>query len=227
MPPPDFGLIHSFKFTARAHVVLERAHLPWIQFCSRLAGVTFEVDARQLTCIEIIMQRAKLTSAEITKLAALPGNEQCVECGASAPKWASVSVGALICVGCAGLHRHCGVHLTFVRSLDMDLFEPQQVRRLKSGGNQKWDAYCASHGLVSAGMRRYDTPHAEHYRAVIAALGARCRPPAWPATLAQQWVDPHAGETSKETAAREAREASARVAQRLAAASSSVPQLRK
>jgi hypothetical protein len=68
-------------------------------------------------------------------------------------------------------------------------------------------------------MRRYDTPHAEHYRGVIAALGARCRPPSWPSTLPQQWVDPHAGETSSETAAREAKEASARVAQRLVAAS--------
>lgn len=36
------------------------------------------------------------------------------------PDWASLNLGALICIECSGIHRNLGTHLSRVRSLDLD-----------------------------------------------------------------------------------------------------------
>lgn len=58
-------------------------------------------------------------------------NNMCVECGSPNPQWASSTLGIFICYQCSGLHRSFGVHLTFVRSLNMDLWTPKQIEVMK------------------------------------------------------------------------------------------------
>lgn len=41
------------------------------------------------------------------------------------PEWASVNLGALICEECAGVHRGLGVHISRVKSLTLDKWEPE------------------------------------------------------------------------------------------------------
>ncbi|XP_064203102.1 arf-GAP with GTPase, ANK repeat and PH domain-containing protein 3 isoform X2 [Anguilla rostrata] len=48
------------------------------------------------------------------------GNSFCVDCEAANPDWASLNLGALICIECSGIHRNLGTHLSRVRSLDLD-----------------------------------------------------------------------------------------------------------
>ncbi|MCJ8750230.1 hypothetical protein PDJAM_G00260160 [Pangasius djambal] len=48
------------------------------------------------------------------------GNAFCVDCDAPNPTWASLNLGALICIECSGIHRNLGTHLSRVRSLDLD-----------------------------------------------------------------------------------------------------------
>ncbi|XP_022529675.1 arf-GAP with GTPase, ANK repeat and PH domain-containing protein 3 isoform X2 [Astyanax mexicanus] len=48
------------------------------------------------------------------------GNSFCVDCDAPNPDWASLNLGALICIECSGIHRNLGTHLSRVRSLDLD-----------------------------------------------------------------------------------------------------------
>uniref|UniRef100_A0A3P8YZQ1 ArfGAP with GTPase domain, ankyrin repeat and PH domain 2 n=1 Tax=Esox lucius TaxID=8010 RepID=A0A3P8YZQ1_ESOLU len=48
------------------------------------------------------------------------GNNFCVDCEAPNPTWASLNLGALICIECSGIHRNLGTHLSRVRSLDLD-----------------------------------------------------------------------------------------------------------
>lgn len=44
----------------------------------------------------------------------VPGNDHCAECSASAPDWASLNLGVLICIECSGIHRNLGVHISKV-----------------------------------------------------------------------------------------------------------------
>ncbi|XP_068716325.1 arf-GAP with GTPase, ANK repeat and PH domain-containing protein 1-like isoform X2 [Montipora foliosa] len=48
------------------------------------------------------------------------GNNVCVDCGAPSPDWASLNLGALMCIECSGMHRNLGSHVSRVRSLDLD-----------------------------------------------------------------------------------------------------------
>lgn len=51
------------------------------------------------------------------------------------PTWASLNLGALICIECSGIHRNLGTHLSRVRSLDLDDWPRELTLVLTSIGN--------------------------------------------------------------------------------------------
>ncbi|XP_078806307.1 arf-GAP with GTPase, ANK repeat and PH domain-containing protein 2 isoform X5 [Oryzias latipes] len=63
------------------------------------------------------------------------GNGQCVDCEAPNPTWASLNLGALICIECSGIHRNLGTHLSRVRSLDLDDWPGELTQVLAAIGN--------------------------------------------------------------------------------------------
>ncbi|XP_042347411.1 LOW QUALITY PROTEIN: arf-GAP with GTPase, ANK repeat and PH domain-containing protein 2 [Plectropomus leopardus] len=63
------------------------------------------------------------------------GNSQCVDCEAANPTWASLNLGALICIECSGIHRNLGTHLSRVRSLDLDDWPGELTQVLAAIGN--------------------------------------------------------------------------------------------
>ncbi|XP_032091354.1 arf-GAP with GTPase, ANK repeat and PH domain-containing protein 3 isoform X2 [Thamnophis elegans] len=63
------------------------------------------------------------------------GNGFCVDCDAANPDWASLNLGALICIECSGIHRHLGTHLSRVRSLDLDDWPLELVTVMTAIGN--------------------------------------------------------------------------------------------
>ncbi|XP_021336993.2 BAR_ACAPs and ArfGap_ACAP domain-containing protein isoform X2 [Danio rerio] len=64
------------------------------------------------------------------------GNQHCCDCGEAEPRWASVNLGITMCIECSGIHRSLGVHLSKVRSLTLDSWEPEQLKLLCVLGNE-------------------------------------------------------------------------------------------
>ncbi|KAL2649931.1 hypothetical protein R1flu_018059 [Riccia fluitans] len=70
-------------------------------------------------------------------LRCVPGNEICADCGTPDPDWASLNLGVLLCIECAGIHRNLGVHVSKMRSLTLDVkvWEPSVIAFFLSVGN--------------------------------------------------------------------------------------------
>lgn len=58
--------------------------------------------------------------ASVQSIKQVAGNGFCADCDQLNPTWASLNLGALICMDCASLHRNLGTHLSRVRSLELD-----------------------------------------------------------------------------------------------------------
>lgn len=65
----------------------------------------------------------------------MEGNEVCVDCGAPSPDWASLNLGALMCIECSGIHRNLGTHVSRVRSLDLDEWPSELTAVMSAIGN--------------------------------------------------------------------------------------------
>uniref|UniRef100_A0A8D0BLY1 ArfGAP with GTPase domain, ankyrin repeat and PH domain 2 n=1 Tax=Salvator merianae TaxID=96440 RepID=A0A8D0BLY1_SALMN len=94
-----------------------------------------------LQCCESSKNKARMDSqSEAVAIQAIrnaKGNSLCVDCGALNPTWASLNLGALICIECSGIHRNLGTHLSRVRSLDLDDWPLELTLVLTSIGNER------------------------------------------------------------------------------------------
>ncbi|XP_052578262.1 arf-GAP with GTPase, ANK repeat and PH domain-containing protein 3 isoform X2 [Peromyscus californicus insignis] len=75
------------------------------------------------------------TTLAVQAVRTVRGNSFCIDCEAPNPDWASLNLGALMCIECSGIHRHLGAHLSRVRSLDLDDWPPELLAVMTAMGN--------------------------------------------------------------------------------------------
>uniref|UniRef100_A0A3Q4GAG3 Small ArfGAP2 n=1 Tax=Neolamprologus brichardi TaxID=32507 RepID=A0A3Q4GAG3_NEOBR len=74
--------------------------------------------------------------AVLNSLLALEENKYCADCESKGPRWASWNLGIFICIRCAGIHRNLGVHISKVKSVNLDQWTQEQVQ-VREMGNAK------------------------------------------------------------------------------------------
>ena len=110
--------------------------------------------------------------------------------------WASINLGAFVCIQCSGIHRAIGVHLSKVRAVAADDWNDDWVDNMERWGNARagafWEAAAPAHRPTGAGSEVASRAVADYIRAkydqrLFAISGIE--PGAWlrSTTLANGW----------------------------------------
>ncbi|KAG9492766.1 hypothetical protein GDO78_000980 [Eleutherodactylus coqui] len=67
--------------------------------------------------------------AVLSELLLREENKFCADCQAKGPRWASWNIGVFVCIRCAGVHRNLGVHISRVKSVNLDQWTQEQIQK--------------------------------------------------------------------------------------------------
>ncbi|KAM6956556.1 stromal membrane-associated protein 1 [Aplochiton taeniatus] len=88
-------------------------------------------------------------------------NKYCADCEAKGPRWASWNLGVFMCIRCAGIHRNLGVHISRVKSVNLDQWTPEQIQSMVDMGNSRARQLYEAH--LPENFRRPQTDQAVEF----------------------------------------------------------------
>lgn len=108
----------------------------------------------------------------LTTILNKPHNKTCADCDSKNPRWASLSLGVLVCIRCCGHHRNLGTHISKMKSVTLDKWQPDWCcifEKLDNViANAHWEGRKPEHvrkpteGSSSGDVERYIRDKYEH-----------------------------------------------------------------
>jgi hypothetical protein len=98
----------------------------------------------------------------INQLLKKPENRLCADCKRTSPTWASVNLGVFVCINCSGCHREIGVHVTKIRSVNLDVWPKEVLDNFKIINNKVANKYW------ECKLKKFDfkSLHGDNYKLV-------------------------------------------------------------
>ncbi|ORX38648.1 hypothetical protein BD324DRAFT_621783 [Kockovaella imperatae] len=81
----------------------------------------------------------------LRELVKQPDNKSCADCRKNDARWASWNLGVFLCIRCSGIHRSMGTHISKVKSIDLDMWTPEQMESVQKWGNRRANLYWEKH----------------------------------------------------------------------------------
>ncbi|RNE98853.1 ADP-ribosylation factor GTPase activating protein [Trypanosoma rangeli] len=73
----------------------------------------------------------------VERLCQIYPNNICNDCNNNGTRWASVNHGVFLCIRCSGIHRSLGVHISRIKSTNMDKWHASEVAMMEVIGNER------------------------------------------------------------------------------------------
>lgn len=83
----------------------------------------------------VVSNLKELRQNIVKQVRRLPGNDTCADCSAKDPTWLATNLGVLLCIECSGIHRDMGVHISRIRSIELDKLGTVELLQAKAVGN--------------------------------------------------------------------------------------------